>query len=138
MKSLNKHSGLKNKYLFNNDLISNHLKIIGTKHIKNDRNNSNSLNMREIINKKNNLLYSYDFNKNKNNEKEINQYTLTINKNSKKLQYSLRIFKRGKYMKNSLNTKNFKLEDIKMDLKELNSISYNPFNLIGKNELIKK
>ena len=133
LKTLNKYTALKRKNLFNNDIISNHLKILDTKYIKNDR-NSNCLNMREIINKKNNLLYSYDFNRNnKKNEKEINQYALTINKNSKKLQYSLRIFKKGKYLKNSLKNQNFKLEDIKMDLKELNSISYNPFNLIGRN-----
>ena len=58
---------------------------------------------------------------------------MTINKNSKKVQYSLRIFKKGKYVKNSLKNKNFKLENLKMDLKEFNSINYNPFNLIRKN-----
>ena len=36
-------------------------------------------------------------------------------------------------MKNSLKNKNFKLENLKMDLKEFNSINYNPFNLIRKN-----
>ena len=137
LKTLNRNSGLKKKHLFNNNLISNHLKIIDTKLIKNDRNNSNRQNTREINNKKNNLFYSYEFNKNKKNEKEVNQYVLTINKNNNKIQYSLRIFKKGKYIKNTLKNKKFFFEDIKIDSKDINSISYNPFNLIRKNSFPK-
>ena len=85
------------------------------------------MNIREIINnKKNNkLLFSYDY-YNNNKDKEINQYILTVNKKYKRHQYSLRIFKKGKIVKNNLNknNKNFKLKDLKLNLKEFNTVSF--------------
>ena len=125
LKTINAYPDLKNKKkeLFNNDLILNHLKSTYI-----DRNNNyNQLNIREIINnKKNNkLLFSYDY-YNNNKDKEINQYILTVNKKYKRHQYSLRIFKKGKIVKNNLNknNKNFKLKDLKLNLKEFNTVSF--------------
>ncbi len=121
---------LKNKNLFNNDILSNHIKTL---EINNKNDNLNCLNIREMVNKnkKNNKLFlSYDINNKKKFIKETNQYTITINKKEKKIKYSLRIFKKGKIFKNTNN--DYNLEDVKMNLKELNSIGSNPFNIIGK------
>ena len=142
LKSVNlymgQHTQIKNKTLFNNDLISNHLKKVD---LKNKTDNLNCLKIREMVNKnkKNNLLFSYDHNYNKKFTKETNQYALTINKNEKNVGCSLRVFKKGKIAKNK-NNKNmdYKLENMKIDLKELNTVNYNPFNYINKNEFNSK
>ena len=86
--------------------------------------------------KKNKLLYSYDYNKNKYCNIETNQYALTVDKHAKKMQYILRIYKKGKIIKNK--NSNYNLEDIKINLKEFHSVSYNPFNSIGRKNINSK
>ena len=138
LKSINYYHELKNKNLFNNYLISNHIYIMDKKtqkQNKEEKKDLNRLNIRELVNKnkRNNLLFSYDFSK-KNKHKETNQYALTINKKSKKNQYSLRIFKRGKIFKNNYNNNELiSLEKIKQNLKELNSMRHHPSNYMEKN-----
>ena len=131
LKSFNAYPKLKKYNFFNNDLISNHFKNRDKKRsCKNDKNNLNYLNFREISNKnkRNKLLLSYDSKKGIfKNKKEISQYTLTINKKAKKPKYSLRIYKKGKIEYILNNQRNFKLEDNKMNLKEQNSVSYHPY-----------
>ena len=128
-----KHKNLK---IFNNDLISNHLNLLREKKYKEKK--IKCLNIREIVNKNriNNLLVSCDndkFNNNNNNKKETKQFTFTINKNSKKYPYSLRIIKRGKIIRNFITSQNIKTEYRKNNLKELNSVSYKPFRLLRRN-----
>ena len=135
LKKINIYNGINNKkLLFNNDLLSNHFNFFEKNNSKDNKREIKCLNIREIVNKNrpNNLLFSYDKDKNK-NKKEIKQFTFTINKKSKKHPYSLRIIKKGKIINNSVNNYNKILNYKKKNLKELNSISYNPFNLIGKN-----
>jgi hypothetical protein len=129
----------KNLKIFNNDIISNHFKILKEKKNKENKKEIKCLNIREIVNKNriNNLLISCDNNKlNNHNKKETKQFTFTVNKNSKKYPYSLRIIKRGQVFKNFLNDYNAKTEYRKNNLKELNSVSYKPFNLLRKNAFL--
>ena len=126
-----KHKNLK---IFNNDLISNHLNLFREKKYKEKK--IKCLNIREIVNKNkiNNLLVSCDNDKfSNNNRKETKQFTFTINKNSKKYPYSLRIIKRGKIIKNFITSNNIKTEYRKNNLNELNSVSYKPFRLLRRN-----
>ena len=95
--------------------------------------------IREIAYKsrKHKLLYTGDNDNAKNNNtnnilKDINQYCLTINKKAKK--YSIKIYKKGKKLKNILkNKRNVKLENLNLDLKGLISSNCNPFNILEDN-----
>ena len=101
----------KKKRIFNNYLLSNHFNDINIIHSNNIRNDKDSS--------------SYNENENE-IEKEINQYSLTIDKKNNKRYYSINQFKRGNIISNFYNINNGKLEKMINNFNPNDSKTFEP------------
>ena len=102
----------KNK-LFNNNVILNHANGLNSKIISNDYKLNNKINSR-YENEEKNILSSFE--ENYENEKELKQYSLTIDKNRKAKNYSMKLFKKGYMIYNHYKNDNGKLIKTSYDI----------------------
>ena len=115
---------IKKNIFFNNNLLSNHFTSF------NDDFKSFNSKLTEFNNKTNsrynskqkNILSS--FNEDIKNEKELKQFSLTIDKKIKTKYYSIKEFKKGNITSKYYNKNNHKFEDIKNNLETSNSDKY--------------
>ena len=116
----------KKKRIFNNYLLSNHLNSYNRNgFFFNDKkvNDINIIHSNNIRNDKD----SSSYNENENEiEKEINQYSLTIDKKNNKRYYSIKQFKRGNIISNFYNINNGKLEKMKNNFNTNDSKTFEP------------
>ena len=102
----------KNK-LFNNNVILNHANGLNSKIISNDYKLNNKINSR-YENEEKNILSSFE--DNYENEKELKQYSLTIDKSRKAKNYSMKLFKKGYMIYNHYKNDNGKLIKTSYDI----------------------
>ena len=116
----------KKKRIFNNYLLSNHLNSYnrnGFFFIDKKVNDINIIHSNNIRNDKD----SSSYNENENEiEKEINQYSLTIDKKNNKRYYSIKQFKRGNIISNFYNINNGKLEKMINNFNPNDSKTFEP------------
>ena len=114
----------KQNMIFNNNLISNHFSSFN-KELKSFKSRLNEIN--KTINSRyrkeqKDILSSFD--EDNENERELKQFSLTIDKKIKANNYSIRVFKKGHIISKYYNNENKKLENIKNDLETSNSNKY--------------